>query len=112
MVMSVGFSCAATAAEVQQGSRPVLFACSACDSPAITLPEEFHDRAPVHCQGCGLLVATWAVFKQTATRAILSEVKRRTGRAVLGPDPLDDDLLRAERAAHVPPTIRFVPGGM
>ncbi len=86
----------------QKGGGLVQFACSACDSPAVTLPKELHDRAPVHCQGCGVLIATWGVFKQTTTEVILAEVKQGTTMsAIHAPDPLDEDLLRIEGAAHV-----------
>ena len=76
------------------------FACSACGSPAVTLPKEFHPGAPVHCQGCGMLIATWGVFKQRTTRVILAEVKQGTTSAAFAPDPLDDDLLRLAGATH------------
>jgi uncharacterized Zn finger protein len=76
------------------------FACRACGSPAVTLPKEFHHRAPVHCQGCGVLISTWGVFKQRTTRVILSETEQGIGSAGFGPDPLDDDLLRLAGAAH------------
>ena len=81
------------------------FACSACGCPAVTLPKELHPRAAVHCQGCGVLVTTWAEFKQRTTQVILAEVKQGGTSAAFAPDPLDDDLLREQRAALVP--LRF-----
>ncbi len=83
-----------------RGSGLMRFACSACGSPAVTLPKELHHRAPVHCQGCGVLIATWAVFKERTTQVILAEVKQGITSAVFAPDPLDDDLLRLEGATH------------
>ena len=76
------------------------FACSACGGPAITLPVELHDRAPVHCQGCGVLIATWAVFKQRATQVILAQNKEQgTSRAIVAPDPLDMHLVQEARVS-------------
>ena len=91
--------------EEHGGSRLVRFACSSCDSPAVTLPKELHNLAPVHCQGCGVLIATWAVFKQRTTQAILAEVKRGTTSVIFAPDPLDDDLLRLEGEACTTPRL-------
>ena len=71
------------------------FACSACGSPAITLPKELHHRAPVHCQGCGVLIATWAVFKHSTIQVVLADIKEAGARGhALSYDPLDPGLLR------------------
>jgi len=101
MLMSVGLPSTAPHVEEQREEHGQ-FGCRACGSPAITLPDEFHDHAPVHCQGCNRPIATWAVFKRRMTQAILADWKQPgTGRAGLGPDPLDPDLLRVEGAAHI-----------
>ena len=78
----------------QQESGLMRFACETCGSPAITMPEEFHDRAPVLCRGCGGLLATWGMFKQKTTQVILSEIRQGAGSIGFGSDPLDEDLLR------------------
>ena len=72
------------------------FACSACGCPSVVLPEELQDEALVRCQRCTSPLATWAVFKARTTQVILAETHgqiRDSG--LLGPDPLDADLLRA-----------------
>ncbi len=72
------------------------FACSACGCPSVVLPEELVDEALVRCQRCTSPLATWAVFKARTTQTILAETHGRiTDSGLLGPDPLDDDLLRA-----------------
>ena len=85
----------------QQESVLIPFACSTCSSPAVTLPEEFHDRAPVLCQGCGGLITTWGLFKQRTTQVILSEIRQGTGSTGFGSDPLDDSLMLLEGMASV-----------
>ncbi len=72
------------------------FACTACASPAVTLPAELFDDALVHCQGCNKPVATWAAFKRRTTQMILAEIAEvGHGFAVLSPDPLDASVLQA-----------------
>jgi uncharacterized Zn finger protein len=75
------------------------FACESCGHPAVSLPVVLHPDAMVHCQGCGAGVATWAAFKQRATRIILLE-RHKAGATgtTYGPDPLDSDLLSARPA--------------
>lgn len=85
----------------QQESGLVPFACSTCSSPAVTMPKEFHDRAPVLCQSCGGLIATWGMFKQRTTQVILSEIRQGSGNTGFGSDPLDDNLLLLEGAESV-----------
>ena len=98
MLMSFGHPC--TTPRTQEERELEQFACHACGSPAITLPVEFHDRAPVHCQGCGVLIATWAVFKRRTTRAILAETEgTMTNRVIVAPDPLDASLVQAHRSS-------------
>ncbi len=72
------------------------FACSACGCPSVVLPEKLVDDALVHCQRCNSVLATWAVFKARTTQTILAEMRGdTTDLGLLGPDPLDVDLLRA-----------------
>jgi hypothetical protein len=71
------------------------FACSACGCPSVVLPEKLVDDALVHCQRCNSVLATWAVFKTRTTQIILAETQGEiTDLGLLGPDPLDVDLLR------------------
>jgi hypothetical protein len=76
----------------------MLFACDACGHPAVVLPDELHDNALVCCQGCRTPIATWAVFKQRTTRAILAAAGSSAPAEALSPDPLDPDLLRMRNA--------------
>ncbi len=72
------------------------FACSACGSPSVVLPAELRDEALVCCQRCNSPISTWAAFKARTTQIILAETSgRRTDVRLLGPDPLDTDLLKA-----------------
>ena len=72
------------------------FACTECASPAVVLPEELADTALVHCQGCNKPIATWALFKQRTTQAILAEIKEiGSSVAAISPDPLDHALIWA-----------------
>lgn len=72
------------------------FACSACGCPSVVLPEALRDEALVRCQRCNSPLATWAGFKARTTQVILAETKGKiTDSGLLGPDPLDPDLLRA-----------------
>ena len=77
----------------------MLFACDACGHPAVVLPNELHDNALVCCQGCRAPIATWALFKQRTTRAILAAASGSSAPAeALSPDPLDPDILRMRNA--------------
>ena len=72
------------------------FACTACASPAVTLPPELFDDALVHCQGCNRPVATCAAFKRRTTQVILAEIAEvGHGFPALSPDPLDASVLQA-----------------
>lgn len=64
------------------------FACNACGSPAIVLPSELHDDAPIRCDGCGGLIARWGAFKARAEAIIAAEgaPPRPTYRAEPGAD--------------------------
>ena len=74
------------------------FACTACASPAVTLPAELFDDALVHCQGCNKPIATWAAFKRRTTQVILAEIAEvGHGFAALSPDPLDATVLQGQR---------------
>jgi hypothetical protein len=74
------------------------FACTACASPAVSLPPELFDDALVHCQGCNKPIATWAAFKRRTTQVILAEIKQiGTGVAALSPDPLDASVLQSHK---------------
>jgi hypothetical protein len=79
----------------------VQFACDACGHPAVTLPDALYDDAIVCCQSCQAPIATWAVFKQRTTQAILA-AKRAAGASMetLSPDPLDQALLTKQRISH------------
>lgn len=46
----------------------IVFACSACGSPSIALPETLDDEAIVHCGRCGEVVGRWGPFKALARR--------------------------------------------
>jgi hypothetical protein len=50
------------------------FACSSCGSPSITVPDEIHDAAELHCAGCGMSLGSWHAFKERTRQVILSEV--------------------------------------
>lgn len=50
------------------------FACDACGSPAIVLPEQLHESSMIRCSGCGGELGSWGAFKQHAKELILSDV--------------------------------------
>jgi hypothetical protein len=72
------------------------FACDSCGGASIMLPRELTDEASVRCKGCGRLIATWAEFKESATRAILA-----SPRLQLSADPLAYDERALERKREV-----------
>ncbi len=52
------------------------FACEACGSPSIMLPETLTDGAAIHCSGCGHELGTWGAFRERAKRLIMADVER------------------------------------
>jgi hypothetical protein len=50
------------------------FACQACGSPAIVLPEKLGDGATVRCSGCGGEIGTWGAFKARARQLIMADI--------------------------------------
>ena len=63
----------------------------------MVLPKELYKAALVHCERCNADIATWAVFKATTTMIILAE-DREHGKDIVGPDPLDVDVMRVHRS--------------
>ena len=55
------------------GAHPQ-FACPSCGSPSISVPDEIHDAAEVHCAGCGMSLGSWHAFKERTRQVILKEV--------------------------------------
>ena len=68
----------------------VLFACGACGSPAVELPQEIVDRAGVHCRRCGHQLGTWGAFKERTKELIRTELATREPKRgwVRSSDPL------------------------
>ena len=57
------------------GSRATAsFACTACGSPSIRVPDEIHDAADLSCAGCGTALGSWLAFKEYIRQAILHEI--------------------------------------
>ena len=57
------------------GSRATSsFACTACGSPSIRVPDEIHDAADLSCAGCGAELGSWFAFKERIRQAILREI--------------------------------------
>jgi hypothetical protein len=50
------------------------FACAACGSPSIRVPDEIHDAADLACAGCGAALGSWLAFKERIRQAILREI--------------------------------------
>jgi hypothetical protein len=72
------------------------YQCRECGSPAVTLPERLDENDYVLCRDCHSPVATWAVFKRTATEAVLADLKNTgPGSHLISYDPLDPSLLCA-----------------
>ena len=59
-------------------SMAVLFACSTCGSPAVDVPREFVDSAPVHCRRCGQQVGTWGGFRERTKTLIRTGLSARS----------------------------------
>jgi hypothetical protein len=61
------------------GSRATAsFACTACGSPSIRVPDEIHDAADLSCAGCGTALGSWLTFKERIRQAILREIASGT----------------------------------
>ncbi|GJE00114.1 hypothetical protein [Methylobacterium isbiliense] len=68
------------------------FGCDACGSPAVRLPLDLHEDAPIQCDGCGCTLMAWGAFK----RRVEAEMSREAGeRSTAAVRP-------AERAADTP----------
>ncbi len=55
----------------------VQFACEACGSPAVQLPDVFHESAEILCRRCRAVITTWGAFKERTKRIILEDLERR-----------------------------------
>lgn len=52
------------------------FACEACGSPAIMLPEALGDGSIICCSGCGDQLGTWGAFKSRTKQLIMADIAR------------------------------------
>ncbi|MBL0408216.1 hypothetical protein JKG68_30500 [Microvirga aerilata] len=66
------------------GSRATAsFACTACGSPSIRVPDEIHDAADLSCAGCDATLGSWFAFKEQIRQTILREIASGTTSAAL-----------------------------
>jgi hypothetical protein len=75
------------------------FACTACGSPSIRVPDEIHDAADLSCAGCGAELGSWFAFKERIRQAILREIANGTVSAALASSDIPIQCLEAS-AGH------------
>ena len=75
------------------------FACTACGSPSIRVPDEIHDAADLSCAGCGAGLGSWFAFKERIRQAILREIASGTTSAALASSDIPIQCLEAS-AGH------------